>query len=149
MSQTENPQSAGAAGLAASQAASSSAPADAPQESLVDEALDLAKNGLAVIEHGAVNLTLAQAVGLVGTIASAVVPGASLLGMSLGALTKLGVGVANEVPDALAAYSEMQSQASSGLPATPEQVAAWNAAADDAHAAVQAAADKVLAGDGP
>lgn len=128
-------------------AGASSAPAT-QSETILDEALDLAKSGLAAIEEGAVNLTLPQAIGLVGTIASAVVPGASLLGMSLGTLTKLGVGVANAVPEAVQAYSDMQAQASSGLPPTADQVAAWNAAADDAHAAVQAAADKVIAGDG-
>lgn len=139
MAQTDpNAGGAGANSAAASQS-----------ESLLDEALDLAKSGLAAIEDGAVNLTLPQAVGLIGTIASAVVPGASLLGMSLGTLTKLAVGVANEVPAAIDAYSSMQAQASSGLPPSADQIATWNAAADDAHAAVQAAADKVIDGDGP
>lgn len=92
--------------------------------------------------------SLPQIVGLVGTIASAVIPGASLLGMSIETITKLGLGVAAQVPEAIAAFDEIKAVANSGLPPTDEQWMAWNAAADSAHAEAQAAADKVLNGSG-
>lgn len=92
--------------------------------------------------------SLPQVVGLIGMVAGAVVPGGQVLGLSIDAITKIGLGVANEVPDAIAAFHEIQAVANSGLPPTPEQWAAWNDAADAAHAAAQAAADKVISGSG-
>lgn len=93
-------------------------------------------------------LTPVQIVSLVGTIAGAFVPGAQLLGMSIEAITKLGMGVAAEVPEAIAAVEEIKAVANSGADPTPEQWASWNAAADTAHVAAQAALDKVIAGGG-
>ena len=102
----------------------------------------------AVIAATFLGLTPAQIVALVGTIAEAVVPeGALVAGMSIDTLTKLAVGVANEIPEAISAYQEIKATATSGTPPTAEQWAAWNAAADAAHAAAQAAQDEILQAD--
>lgn len=89
--------------------------------------------------------TPVQIVDLVGTIAGAFVPGAQLLGMSIEAITKLASGVAAEVPEAIAAVDEIKAVAAAGADPTPAQWADWNAAADAAHVAAQAAWDKVIA----
>lgn len=93
-------------------------------------------------------LTPAQIVSLVGTIAGAAFPEAAVAGMTIAQITGLAVGVANEAPAAIAAFEEIRKVRDAGIEPTPEQWASWNKAADDAHAAAQAAADKVINGDG-
>lgn len=87
-----------------------------------------------------------QIVTFLGMVAGAVIPGASLIGLSIGQLTDLGVGIANEVPEAVDAFKEIQAVASSGLPPTADDWAKWNAAADAANTAAAAAEDAVIAG---
>lgn len=96
--------------------------------------------------HQALNLTTPQAVTLVGMLAGAFIPGASIAGFTIAQLTGIASGVAKQIPEAIAAFDEIETVANSGLPPTPEQVARWNAAADLAHEDFDAAAEAVIAG---
>jgi hypothetical protein len=91
---------------------------------------------------------LDQAVALVGTIASALAPQATVAGLSLSTVVGIAKGVAQEIPAAIQAVEDIKATVASNTAPTDEQWAAWNAAADSAHAAAQAAQDEVLAGDG-
>ncbi len=109
----------------------------------------VAPAAVAVTPDTVLGLTPAQIVGFVGTLAEAVVPGAAVAGMSIAVLTKLAIGVANEAPAAIAAFEEIVGLSKSGTSPTAAQWAAWDAAADSAHASLQAAAQAVLDGSGP
>jgi hypothetical protein len=94
-------------------------------------------------------LSVNQAVTLISMVAGAAFPGATVAGFTIAQLAGIGLGVANEVPEALAAYDEIKQVAASGLPPTAEQWASWNAAADAAHNDFNSAADAVINGTGP
>lgn len=59
--------------------------------------------------------------------------------MTAAAIAALIEGVLQEVPAAIAAYNEIKAVAASSTDPTPEQWASWNAAADAAAAALDAA----------
>lgn len=94
-------------------------------------------------------ITLPEVVNLIGMIAGAVIPGASLAGFTIAQLVSIGAGVAKAVPEAIAAFGEIKDAAKTGQRPTPEQVARWNAAADAANAAAAAAEDRVLNSNSP
>lgn len=85
-------------------------------------------------------LEASEIVSIVGTIAGAAFPGAQVAGFTVAQLSSLAVAVANAVPEAVQAFEEIKAVAESGQAPTPEQWSAWNAAADQAHADLQAAA---------
>ncbi len=120
-----------------SQAASQPAATDAPAPAAA--AAD-APAASASTPDTLLGFSIPQIVTFVGMVAGAVIPGASLAGFTISQLTNLAVGVANEVPEAVNAFEEIKTVATSGLPPTPAQWATWNAAADMAHNALQAAA---------
>lgn len=91
-------------------------------------------------------LTPSQIVSLVGVIAGAALPGASIAGLSIAQVTNLGIGVANGVDEAIEAVEEIKGVAAAGGVVTPEQWANWNAAADLVNDQVNAAADRVING---
>lgn len=93
-------------------------------------------------------ITLPEVVNLIGMVAGAVIPGASLAGFTIAQLVSIGAGVAKAVPQAIEAFGEIKAAAQTGQRPTPEQIAKWNAAADAANAAAGAAEDRVLQGSG-
>lgn len=99
--------------------------------------------------NGAVflGLTPAQILALVGTIAGAVVPEATVAGMTISQLTNLSVGVANGASDAIAAFEEVAAAKRAGATELPPEL--WeklNAAADAANTEAAEAEDEVIEG---
>lgn len=62
--------------------------------------------------------------------------------MTAAAIAALIQGVLSAIPEAIVAYNEIKAVGASGADPTPEQWASWNAAADAASAALDAAAGK-------
>ena len=88
---------------------------------------------------------LPTAIKVITALVPILVPGGAVIVGGLTVASALGIanGVANEVPDLVNIWNEMQALANAGTAPTAEQWTAWNAAADAAYQQVQADLKKI------
>lgn len=83
--------------------------------------------------------------GLAGEVVGTFVPGATIAGFAVSKAIALASAIADAAPDAVAAVQAVKAAVDGGAAPTPEQWAALDAAADQAHAGLQAAGKAFLA----